>query len=81
MSKNNMNTAKCPISGKGCINCPLYRGKHYNQCFQDHYSGDDSKGTGPLFSMGYPASAVIVKCDKCESGYLVSDSGYLTSDT
>jgi hypothetical protein len=74
MAKNNMNMAKCPISGKGCINCPLYRGRHYNQCFQDHYEGDDSKGTGPLFSMGYPASAVIVKCDKCESGYLVSDS-------
>ena len=74
MAKNNMNMAKCPISGKGCINCPLYRGRHYNQCFQDHFRGDDTKGTGPLFSMGYPASAVIVKCDHCEPGYLVNNS-------
>jgi len=74
MAKNNMNTAKCPISGKGCINCPLYRGRHYNQCFQDHYRGDDCKGTGPLFSMGYPASSVIVKCGGCGSGTGSHDS-------
>jgi len=74
MAKNNMKTNKCPISGKGCINCPLYRGRHYNQCFQDHYGGDDSKGTGPLFSMGYLASGAIVKCDTCESEYILKDS-------
>ena len=74
MAKNNMNTTKCPISGKGCINCPLYRGKHFNQCFQDHYRGDDSKMTGPLFSMGYPASGAIVKCDICDTEFALIDS-------
>jgi hypothetical protein len=68
--KNSANV-KCPISGHGCINCSLYRGKHFNQCFQDHYRGDSSKGTGPLLSMGYPASAKIVKCESCSTGYLV----------
>jgi hypothetical protein len=62
---------KCPISGLACINCSLYRGKHFNLCFQDHFRGDSAKGTGPLKSMGYPASAQIVKCENCDSGYLV----------
>jgi hypothetical protein len=61
---------KCPISGSVCINCSLYRGKHFNLCFQDHYRGDSTKGTGPLFSMGYPASARIVKCEIRSAGYL-----------
>jgi len=71
MVKNSM---KCPISGKGCINCPIYRGRHFNLCFQDHYRDDETKGTGPLISMGYPASALIVKCDVCSFEYSVSDS-------
>jgi hypothetical protein len=62
---------KCPISGYACINCSLYRGKHFNLCFQDHFGGDEKKLTGPLKSMGYPASAQIVKCENCSSGYLV----------
>jgi hypothetical protein len=65
---------KCPFSGKACINCALYRGRHFNICFQDHYRGDDRKGTGPLKSMGYPATARIVKCDQCSTGYLLTDS-------
>jgi hypothetical protein len=69
-AKNSMNL-KCPISGSACINCSLYRGKHFNLCFQDHFAGDEKKLTGPLVSMGYPASAQIVKCDKCATGYLV----------
>jgi len=68
------NSIKCPLSGKACINCSLYRGKHFNLCFQDHYGGDSTKLTGQLKSMGYPASARIVKCDKCDTGYLVFDS-------
>jgi hypothetical protein len=72
-SMKNSANVKCPISGHGCINCSLYRGKHFNQCFQDHYRGDSSKGTGPLMSMGYPASAKIVKCESCSTGYLVID--------
>lgn len=27
----------CPISGKACKNCPLYRGRHFNHCFHAHY--------------------------------------------
>lgn len=27
----------CPISGKGCKNCPLYRGRHFTHSFQAHY--------------------------------------------
>ncbi|NLV32226.1 MAG: hypothetical protein GXY47_13855 [Acidobacteria bacterium] len=64
----------CPLSGKACINCALYRGRHFNLCFQDHHRGDDQKGTGPLKSMGFPAAARIVKCDQCETGYWVLDS-------
>ena len=71
--KNSMNI-KCPISGLACINCSLYRGKHFNLCFQDHFGGDGTKLTGPLISMGYPASAQIVKCENCDSGYLVKNS-------
>ena len=74
MAKKSLNKSiniKCPISGSACINCALYRGKHFNVCFQDHYRGDDRKGTGPLMSMGYPASAQIVKCENCSTGYLV----------
>jgi len=52
---------KCPISGFACINCSLYRGRHFNLCFQDHFRGDDSKGTGPIMSMGYLASGGVVK--------------------
>lgn len=52
---------KCPFSGRACINCAVYRGRHFNLCFQDHYRGDGSKGTGPLRSMGYLATARIVK--------------------
>jgi len=66
------NAVKCPISGGVCINCALFRGRHFNLCFQDHYKGDDKKLTGPLVSMGYPASALIVKCDNCPTGYLVN---------
>ena len=69
-SQKNTNV-KCPISGLACINCSLYRGKHFNLCFQDHYAGDGTKLTGPLKSMGYPAAANVVKCDECETGYLV----------
>jgi hypothetical protein len=68
------NKTKCPFSGKACINCAIYRGKHFNLCFQDHYRGDDGKGTGPLKSMGYPASARIVKCEQCSTGFLVVNS-------
>ena len=53
---------KCPLSGGACVNCSLYRGRHYNLCFQDHYQGNDRKGTGPVKSMGYLAAARIVKC-------------------
>lgn len=52
---------KCPLSRKGCINCSLYRGRHYNLCFQDHYRDDSTKGTGPVRSMGYLAASRIVK--------------------
>jgi hypothetical protein len=67
-------TEKCPLSGKACINCALYRGRHFNVCFQDHYREDSTKLTGPLKSMGYPAAAKIVKCDQCSTGYLVVNS-------
>jgi hypothetical protein len=52
---------KCPLSGRACINCSLYRGRHYNLCFQDNYRGDNRKGTGPVRSMGHLAAARIVK--------------------
>jgi len=52
---------KCPLSRRSCINCSLYRGRHFNLCFQDHYRGDNRKGTGPVRSMGYLAAARIVK--------------------
>ena len=70
-SKTKGMNIKCPISGIACINCSLYRGKHFNLCFQDHFRGDSTKLTGPLMSMGYPASAQIVKCENCSTGYLV----------
>jgi len=54
---------KCPLSGRACINCSLYRGRHFNLCFQDHYRGDNAKGTGPVKSMGYLAAGRIVKGD------------------
>jgi len=53
---------KCPLSRKACINCSLYRGRHFNLCFQDHYRNDGSKGSGPIKSMGRLAAARIVKC-------------------
>jgi hypothetical protein len=62
---------KCPLSGKACINCAIYRGRHFNVCFQDHYRGDSTKGTGPLISMGYPAAARVFKRD---AGRLVTYS-------
>jgi hypothetical protein len=58
IAKDNM---RCPISGKACITCAIYRGRHFNLCFNDHYRGISNKGTGPLISMGYPASALIVR--------------------
>ena len=63
MAKNKApgSTPKCPISGTVCTNCPLYRGRHFNIYFQNHYGDDDRKGTGPLKSMGYPAAAIVVK--------------------
>ena len=71
MVKRNLlkSNVRCPLSGKACINCALYRGKHFNLCFQDHYRGDGTKGTGPLMSMGYPASAFIVRCDQALPGF------------
>ena len=72
--KNARSLIKCPLSGKACINCALYRGRHFNLCFQDHFRGDDRKGTGPLMSMGYLAAARIVKCEQCSTGYLLADS-------
>jgi hypothetical protein len=72
--KSAKNNVRCPLSGKACINCALYRGKHFNVCFQDHYGGDSTKLTGPLTSMGFPAAAKIVKCDQCATGYLVVNS-------
>ena len=72
--KVSKNIVKCPLSGKACINCSLYRGRHFNVCFQDHYRGDSTKLTGPLKSMGYPAAAKIVKCDQCSTGFLVVNS-------
>jgi hypothetical protein len=75
MAKRSMSKGmnlKCPISGNACINCALYRGRHFNVCFQDHFRGDNAKGTGPLKSMGFPATARIVKCDSCSSGYLIN---------
>ena len=68
--KRNLNI-RCPISGCACINCSLYRGKHFNLCFQDHFAGDSAKGTGPLFSMGYLATARVVKCDGCSTEYVM----------
>ncbi|MDI9613003.1 MAG: hypothetical protein QM330_08090 [Acidobacteriota bacterium] len=65
---------KCPLSGKACINCALYRGRHFNLCFQDHYRGEDHKGTGPLKSMGYLAAARIVKYDQRKTGHWMADS-------
>jgi len=35
--------------------------KTFNLCFQDHYRGDSRKGIGPVRSMGYLATARIVK--------------------
>jgi len=54
-------STKCPLSARACINCSLYRGRHYNLCFQDHYRGDNRKGTGPIRSMGYLAASRVVK--------------------
>jgi len=36
MAKKRMN---CPFSGKGCRECPLYRGRHYFLCFSKRYRG------------------------------------------
>jgi hypothetical protein len=36
MAKENM---LCPFSGKLCQECPLYRGRHYYLCFNQHYRG------------------------------------------
>jgi hypothetical protein len=71
--RNRLNQ-KCPLSGNACINCSLYRGRHFNLCFQDHYRGNSLKGTGPLKSMGYLAAARIVKCDQGSTGYLANKS-------
>ncbi|MDR1727149.1 MAG: hypothetical protein LBT74_04365 [Acidobacteriota bacterium] len=53
---------KCPISRRACINCSLYRGRHFNLCFQEHYRGDGAKGTGPVKCMGSVAVTRVVKC-------------------
>ena len=36
MAKRKMN---CPFSGKGCKECPIYRGRHYFLCFSKRYRG------------------------------------------
>ena len=35
----------CPFSGQLCEECPIYRGRHYNLCFDKKYRGhlDESK--------------------------------------
>ncbi|MDD3844762.1 MAG: hypothetical protein PHC90_00225 [Syntrophorhabdaceae bacterium] len=29
----------CPISGTACIECGIYRGRHYNLCYSENYRG------------------------------------------
>lgn len=29
----------CPISGRGCKRCAIYRGRHVNLCFFNKYEG------------------------------------------
>ena len=40
-----MKTGKkiCPFTGKGCVQCSLYRGRHYNVCFSVHPHNARSK--------------------------------------
>jgi hypothetical protein len=40
----------CPFSGKMCQECPLYRGRHYYLCFNQHYRGHlkDADETGAV---------------------------------
>ena len=59
---------KCPLSGKACINCALYRGEHFNLCFQDHYRGKITKAPVRSKAWGYLAAARIVKYDQRETG-------------
>ena len=28
----------CPFSGRRCVECPLYRGRHYFLCFSKYYN-------------------------------------------
>lgn len=38
-------TMICPFTGKCCMECSLYRGRHQNLCFHPHFQNtNDKKG-------------------------------------
>ncbi|MBN2041183.1 MAG: hypothetical protein JW864_14160 [Spirochaetes bacterium] len=47
MAKKTNKLSRCPFTGKGCKNCPLYRSRHYSLCFNQHYveNIDDKEAT------------------------------------
>lgn len=33
----------CPFTGGRCVECSLYRGRHYNLCFSEHFQNIKNK--------------------------------------
>jgi hypothetical protein len=33
----------CPFTGGKCVECLLYRGRHYNLCFSEHFQSIKNK--------------------------------------
>jgi hypothetical protein len=33
----------CPLTGGACVKCSLYRGRHYNLSFSEHFQGIKNK--------------------------------------
>lgn len=57
----------CPFSGELCKECPLYRGRHYYLCFNQHYRGHledtgdapaEHKPLDPVWNPGKMPSAI-----------------------
>jgi hypothetical protein len=57
----------CPFSSKSCINCSVYRGRHYFLCFNPQYRGhlttvkNGRNINERLFGSIFPSDFVIPK--------------------
>lgn len=49
----------CPFSGKLCIECALYRGRHVNLCFCERYRGYLGAGKKPDTDVNFEIPAKI----------------------